>query len=78
MMSLTEAGSRLSEIVDEVNETGSTVEISSLGRPIAVVMSFEVHESLIETLDILSDEATVTALAAAEQDVVVGDLVDHG
>ena len=37
MTPLTEARSRLSEIVDEVASTGSAVEISRHGRPVAVV-----------------------------------------
>ena len=39
-------------------------------------MSFEVHGSLIETLNILSDEVTMTALAEAQQDALSGYLVE--
>ena len=76
MTPLTEARSRLSEIVDEVASTGSTIEISRHGRPVAVVMGYEEHESLLETLNILADEATMSAIAEAERDVAAGDLID--
>ncbi|MXZ99653.1 MAG: type II toxin-antitoxin system Phd/YefM family antitoxin [Acidimicrobiaceae bacterium] len=76
MTPLTEARSRLSEIVDEVASTGSTIEISRHGRPVAVVMGYEEYESLLETLNILADETTMDAIAEAERDIAVGDLTE--
>lgn len=76
MTPLTEARSRLSEIIDEVASTGSTIEISRHGRPTAVVMGYEEYESLVETLNILADEATMDAIAEAERDVAGGDLTE--
>ncbi len=76
MTPLTEARSRLSEIVEEVASTGSTVEISRHGRPLAVVVGYEEYESLLETLNILADEATMDAIAEAERDIASGDLTD--
>ena len=76
MTPLTEARSRLSEIVDEVASTGSAVEISRHGRPVAVVIGYEEYESLLETLNILADEATMDAIAEAERDLAAGDLTE--
>ena len=76
MTPLTEARSRLSEIVDEVASTGSTIEISRHGRPVAVVLGYDEYESLIETLNILTDEATMDAIAEAERDIAAGDLIE--
>ena len=76
MIPLTEARSRLSEIVDEVTSTGSTIEISRHGRPAAVIMSSEEYESLLETLNILADDATMAAIAEAERDVAAGELFE--
>ena len=76
MTPLTEARSRLSEIVDEVASTGSTIEISRHGRPVAVVVGYEEYELLLETLNILADEATMEAIAEAERDIASGDLTD--
>lgn len=76
MTPLTEARSRLSEIVDEVESTGSTIEISRHGRPVAVVMGYEEYESLLETLNILADDATMDAIAEAERDIAAGDLIE--
>ena len=76
MTPLTEARSRLSEIVDEVTSTGSTIEISRHGRPVAVVMGYEEYESLLETLNILADETTMDAIAEAERNLAAGDLTE--
>ncbi len=73
---LSVARSRLSEIVDNVISTGAELVITKHGRPAAVVIGYEEHESLIETLNILSDAATMAALAEAEEDVVSGNLVE--
>lgn len=75
-LSLTEARSRLSEIVDEVSSSGSTIEISRHGRPVAVVLGYEGYESLVETLNILTDETTMDAIAEAERDIAVGNLIE--
>ena len=72
---LTEARSRLSEIVDEVESTGAEFVITKHGRPAAVIVGHEEYESLIETLNILADSDTVAAIAEAEADLAAGDLV---
>ncbi|MCY3807499.1 MAG: type II toxin-antitoxin system Phd/YefM family antitoxin [bacterium] len=74
MTPLTEARSRLSEIVDDVTSTGSTFVISRHGRPTAVILGHEEYESLVETLNILADEGTMAALAEAERDIAAGDV----
>ena len=76
MTPLTEARSRLSEIVDEVTSTGSTFEISRHGRLAAVIISAEEYESLLETLNILADNTTMAAIAEAERDVAAGELLE--
>ena len=74
MTPLTEARNRLSEIVEDVTSTGSEFVISRHGRPAAVVLGYEEYESLLETLNILSDADTMSALAEAEADLAAGDL----
>ncbi len=74
MTPLTEARNRLSEIVDDVTSTGSEFVITRHGRPAAVVIGYEEYESLLETLNILSDADTMDALSEAEADLAAGDL----
>lgn len=76
MTPLTEARNRLSEIVDDVVSTGSEFIISKHGRSAAVVLGYDEYESLLETLNILSDPETMAALDEAEADVAAGNLVE--
>jgi antitoxin YefM len=69
---LTEVRDRLSEIVDDVEAGASAWVITKHGRPVAVILSHEEYESLIETLNVLSDPATMAALAEAEDDLAAG------
>lgn len=69
---LTEVRDRLSEIVDDVASHGTEWTITRHGRPVAVLVGADEYESLIETLNILSDADTMESLAEAEADVAAG------
>ncbi len=58
-MPLAEVKSRLSEVVDEVERESSHTVITKHGRPAAVVISIDEYESMVETLEILSDSSLV-------------------
>ena len=58
-MPLAEVKSRLSEVVDEIVRESSRTVITKHGRPAAVVISVDEYESMIETLEILSDPSLV-------------------
>jgi len=62
---LSEAKAKLSELVKDVSETEEVVVISKGGVPATVMMSVSEYESLIETLDILSDPELVENIKAA-------------
>lgn len=74
--SLTDARAQFSEIIDEVITTGRTFTVTKRGRPAVVMVEYDEYESLIETVNILSDEATLAAIGEAEGDVLDGDLLD--
>ena len=59
---LTEVRERLSEIVDEVSSKGTEMTITRHGRPAAVILGYDEYESLIESLNILSDPDTMAAV----------------
>lgn len=73
---LSEARERLSEIVDDVAKTGGEFLITKHGRPMAILVSNDEYESLIETLNILSDTDAMFAIAEAENDLANGELVE--
>ena len=59
---LTEVRERLSAIVDEVSTKGTEMTITRHGRPVAVILGADEYDSLIETLNILSDPDTMSAI----------------
>lgn len=68
--SITQTRDKFSEIVEKVIKTDSEWVISKNGSPVAVLLSFDEYESLIETLNILSDNETMEDLAEAEEELL--------
>lgn len=65
---LTEVRDNLREIVDTVVATGEAYTITRHGRPTAVILGFDEYESLIETLNILSDDDAMSAIEDGARD----------
>jgi prevent-host-death family protein len=70
---LTEVRDKLRQVVDNVVDTGAEYVITRHGKPVAVVLAFDEYESLLETLNILSDAETVAAIDEGEADLAEGD-----
>ncbi|CPR04284.1 prevent-host-death family protein [Mycobacterium bohemicum DSM 44277] len=68
-MPLTEVRDNIKTIIDEVVETATEYTITRHGKPVAVILSFEEYESLVETLNILSDDDTMAAIAEGEAEL---------
>jgi len=71
---LAEARSQLSRLVEEANRTHQRVEVTKNGRRAAVIMSADDYDSLMETLDILSDAEAMADIRQAEADAAAGDV----
>ena len=71
--SLTDVRGNLSEVIDEVVRTGGEVVITKHGKPIAVLLAYDEYESLIETVNILSDDETMAAISESEADFAAGN-----
>lgn len=65
---------QLSALIDDVARTHSTLTITRNGKPAAVVMSADDHESIMETLALLNDPLDRERLDEAERSVSVGDV----
>jgi antitoxin YefM len=65
---LTDARDRLSEIVDSVAASGEAFMITKHGKPMAVILGADEYESLIETLNVLSDSDTMDAINEARDE----------
>lgn len=69
-MTVSDARAHLPEIIDQVNEgQKEAVEIMRHGEPVATIMSASLYESIVETLEILSDEKSAKALKEALRNV---------
>ena len=53
------------------------VTITRRGRPVLAVMPWEFYESIVETLDVLSDPGMVLALRESIEDLKHGRLVSN-
>jgi prevent-host-death family protein len=72
--SLADAKNRLSELVAAVQGTWERVTITKNGRPAAVLIAPEDLESLVETLEILSDPEAMAAIRSSEAELAAGEL----
>jgi prevent-host-death family protein len=66
---LSDARENLRAIIDNVIETGTQYTVTRHGRNVAVLLSYEDYEALIETMNILSDDDAMAAIAEAEAEL---------
>ena len=74
-MPVTEAKQRFTEIVKSAADYFDRYLVTKNGKDAAVVMSAEEYENLLETLDILSNQKEVRALAEASAHARRGETV---
>ena len=74
-LSLAEARANLSKLVDAAVTTQEVFEITRNGNRDAVLMSADEYDSLLETIDILSDEETMAQLRVALKQQAAGQSV---
>jgi antitoxin YefM len=60
---------RLPKIIDEIDSKMDRFVITKRGKPIALMMSIEDYESLLETVDILSDKGLMKRIKQVERGV---------
>jgi antitoxin YefM len=76
-MSITEAKTRLLDLVRHLKEKDDIVAITKNGVPAAVLLSPERFEGLLETIDILSDEKAVKSLRRSLREARAGRWIRH-
>ena len=73
--SLADAKNRLTEIIASAERTHEQTTITKNGRPVAAIIAIEDLESLEETLALLSDPDTLSAVRAAKAELDADDYV---
>ena len=73
-LSLADARANLSKLVDSAVTTHERFEITRNGALVAVLMSADDYDSLVETIDILSRPEEVAAIRDGMADVARGEV----
>lgn len=69
-VTLTEARNQLLRLANEIGRKPATVvNVVKRGKHVMTLMSSELYESLVETLEILGEESTVTKLRRALKEI---------
>jgi len=63
---------RLPEVIKRIDGKLDRYVVTRRGKPVAVMMSIEDFESLMETIDILADPDAMAGIRKGEQDIREG------
>ena len=72
LLAISEVRQQLPRLVDEARRLHHRVIVTQKGKPGAVILGIDEYESWVETLDLLSDPATVQAIRRGEADLKAG------
>ncbi|WP_419915128.1 type II toxin-antitoxin system Phd/YefM family antitoxin [Candidatus Poriferisodalis sp.] len=73
-VAVSEARNRLAEVIDDTRRSGEPVSVTKRGRRVAVILSSEAFDQLVDRADELDDRRELEA-ARAEDDYVPWDEV---
>ena len=72
-MTLTEARNQLLKVAEEMERRpDQIVEVVKRGKKVMTLMSAEVYEAIVETLEVVADEAAFTKLRRAVKEIEAG------
>ena len=77
VLPVTEVRKRLYALINACDDSARTFIITSDGRAVARLVAEQEYESLIETLEVLSDKKQVERLVSALRHVEQGKLYSH-
>ena len=77
-LTITQARRALLELPEQLAKApDKAIGVTRRGRPVLAVMAWELYESIVETLEVLSDPAATAALRASVEDVRRHRVVSH-
>ena len=74
-ISITNAKRTLLEIARNVADTGENTIFTKRGKPYVVLLSATEYESLMETLEILTDDKALKDIQESEKDIQAGEWI---
>ena len=72
-MKISEARSKFLDLADSLEQSREVLQVTRRGKPVLAVLPWEVYESLLETLEVMSDPEL---LAAIREDLASPDRAD--
>lgn len=76
-LSMAEAREQFTRLPEQFEkEPGSTIQVTRYGKPVMVVLPWDVYESIIETMEIMGDPDLMAALRQSASDIVQGRTSD--
>ena len=77
-LTISEARKRFLALPEKLaREPERAVTITRRGQPVLAVLPWEFYESIVETLDVLSEPELVAALRESLEDIERGRLLNH-
>ena len=77
ILPITKVKRELLDIIKAMEEEYATITVTRNGEPVGVMMTPERYESLLETIEILSDKKILRALKASQKDFGSGKVYAH-
>lgn len=73
---VSQARARLTQLANELAGSQETVTITSRGKPVLAMIGYELYESIMETLEIMSDADLMGQLRHSLREAASGELTD--
>ena len=77
ILPVTKVKRELLDILKAMEEEYTTIMVTRNGKPVGVMMTPDRYESLLETIEILSDKKILRALKASQKDFKSGKVYTH-
>ena len=77
ILPVTKVKRELLDILKTMEEEYATITMTRNGEPVGVMMTPDRYESLLETIEILSDKNTLRVLKASQKDFKSGKVYTH-
>lgn len=75
-ISITRARDELTSLPERLAKEPATLAVMRRGKPVLAVMSWDLYESVMETLEIMADANLMDELRQAIEEVTRGEAVD--
>ena len=72
---ITEARARLTQIANDLVDSQDTVTVTNRGKPMMILIGYEMYESIMESLEIMSDTDLMEQLRQRLREARSGDVI---